>query len=97
MRFWGENGSTSFPWKSLDTWFVTENKRWGILPGDLDTPALVNQTNRSDLWLDAAKDLGIDTAAFGDSRGVETFFDGKTFDPAAPDAYLDSLSIKAMA
>ncbi len=96
MRFWGENGSTSYPWKSLDTWFITENKRWGTLPAELDTAALVNQTNRSDLWLEAAKELGLDTAAFVDSRGVETMFDGKTFDPANPQAYLDSLSIKAM-
>jgi len=95
MKFW-RGGATSFPWKSLDTWFVTENKRWGTFAGDLDTKALVDATNRSDLWLQAAAGLGIDTAAFGDSRGVETFFDGKTFDAANPDAYLDSLSIKAM-
>ncbi len=97
MKFWGAKGETSFPWKSLDTWFVTENKRWGTFGGDLDTKALVDSTNRSDLWLQAAAGLGLDTAGFGDSRGVETFFDGKTFDPANPDAYLDSLSIKAMA
>jgi nitrate/nitrite transport system substrate-binding protein len=96
MTFW-RDGAASFPWKSLDTWFVTENKRWGYLPGDLDTAALVGATNRSDLWLEAAKGLGMDTAAFGDSRGVETFFDGKTFDPANPDGYLESLPIKAMA
>lgn len=96
MRFWGEAGSASFPWKSLDTWFVTENKRWGYLPGDLDTAALVNQTNRSDLWIEAATELGLDTSALGDSRGVETFFDGTTFDPADPEGYLDSLSIKTM-
>ncbi|PYF08744.1 nitrate/nitrite transport system substrate-binding protein [Rhodobacter viridis] len=96
MRFWGENGSTSFPWKSLDTWFLTENQRWGYLPGDLDTAALVAKTNRSDLWLAAATELGLTTTGFGDSRGVETFFDGKSFDPANPAAYLDSLSIKAM-
>jgi nitrate/nitrite transport system substrate-binding protein len=41
MKFWGEKGETSFPWKSLDTWFITENKRWGTFPGDLDTAALV--------------------------------------------------------
>ena len=29
------------------------------------------------------------------SRGPETFFDGKVFDPENPKAYLDSLSIKA--
>lgn len=96
MRFWGENGSTSFPWKSLDTWFITENKRWGYLPGDLDAAALVAKTNRSDLWLAAATELGLPTTGLGDSRGTETFFDGKNFDPANPAAYLDSLSIKAM-
>lgn len=96
MKYW-RGGATSFPWKSLDSWFVTENKRWGTFPADLDTKALVDATNRSDLWLQAAAGLGIDTSAFGDSRGVETFFDGKTFDPANPQAYLDSLSIKAMA
>jgi nitrate/nitrite transport system substrate-binding protein len=95
MKFWGDKGESSYPWKSLDSWFITENKRWGYLAGDLDTAALVSQTNRSDLWLEAAKGLGLD-ASFGDSRGVETFFDGKSFDPAAPDAYLDSLAIKAM-
>ncbi|MFT3691424.1 CmpA/NrtA family ABC transporter substrate-binding protein [Paenirhodobacter sp.] len=97
MRFWGEKGESSYPWKSLDTWFITENKRWGYFPADLDTKALVDNTNRSDLWLQAAGLLGLDTAGFGDSRGVETFFDGKSFDPANPEAYLASLPIKAMA
>ncbi len=96
MTFW-RDGAASYPWKSLDSWFITENKRWGMLPGDLDTAALVAQTNRSDLWLQAAAVLGLNTAGFGDSRGVETMFDGKVFDPANPQAYLDSLSIKAMA
>jgi nitrate/nitrite transport system substrate-binding protein len=97
MTFWGDRGKASFPWKSLDTWFVTENKRWGTFPGDLDARALVDATNRSDLWLQAAAGLGLDSSGFGDSRGVETLFDGKSFDPADPQAYLDSLSIKAMA
>ncbi len=29
-----------------------------------------------------------------DSRGVETFFDGITFDPADPEGYLAKLKIK---
>lgn len=84
MTYWGAGGAASYPWKSLDSWFITENKRWGTLPGDLDTRALVDQTNRADLWLEAARGLGL-TPDFGDSRGVETFFDGTSFDPADPE------------
>jgi nitrate/nitrite transport system substrate-binding protein len=97
MKFWGEKGETSYPWKSLDSWFVAENIRWGKFPGTTDIKAIVDATNRSDLWLEAAKGIGLADMPSGDSRGVETFFDGKTFDPANPSAYLDSLAIKAMA
>jgi nitrate/nitrite transport system substrate-binding protein len=93
MKFWGEGGAVSYPWKSLDTWFVTENIRWGKFEPTTDIKALVDKTNRSDLWIAAAKALSIAGHPTGDSRGVETFFDGKTFDPANPGAYLKSLSI----
>ena len=94
MKFWGENGSSSYPWTSLDTWFITENIRWGKFEPTLDIKALVDKTNRSDLWVDAAKALGLGSIPTGNSRGVETFFDGKSFDPADPMAYLKTLSIK---
>ncbi|MGQ2908155.1 MAG: CmpA/NrtA family ABC transporter substrate-binding protein [Aliihoeflea sp.] len=97
MKFWGEKGETSYPWKSLDTWFMTENMRWGYFPESTDIKAMVDNTNRSDLWLEAAKGIGLTDLPSGDSRGVETFFDGKVFDPANPTAYLDSLDIKAIA
>ena len=93
MKFWGDKGETSYPWKSLDTWFVTENIRWGKFEPSLDIKSLVNKTNRSDLWLEAAKGLGLSSTPAGDSRGVEKFFDGKAFDPADPMAYLKSLAI----
>ena len=32
MNFWEEKGETSYPWKSLDSWFVAENIRWGNFP-----------------------------------------------------------------
>lgn len=94
MKFWGENGAVSYPWKSLDAWFVTENIRWGKFEPTLDIKALVDKTNRSDLWIEAAKTLGVAGHPTGASRGVENFFDGKTFDPADPTAYLKSLGIK---
>jgi nitrate/nitrite transport system substrate-binding protein len=92
MKFFA-NGA-SFPFKSHDAWFIAENIRWGRLEAGTDIKALVDTVNRSDIWRAAATSLGIPDIPAGDSRGVETFFDGKTFDPADPAAYLKSLSIK---
>ena len=94
MKFWGEKGEVSYPWKSLDSWFITENIRWGKFEQTMDIKALVDKTNRSDLWIEAAKGLGLSGTPTADSRGVERFFDGKVFDPNDPAGYLKSLSIK---
>jgi nitrate/nitrite transport system substrate-binding protein len=95
MLFWANNAS--FPYKSHDTWFVTEDIRWGYLPASTDIDALVNKVNRADLWKEAAKAIGQEKAIpASDSRGKETFFDGVVFDPENPKAYLDGLKIKAL-
>ncbi|AEF23319.1 CmpA/NrtA family ABC transporter substrate-binding protein [Pseudomonas fulva] len=95
MRFWSE--FASYPFQSHDLWFLTENKRWGYLPKDFDSQALIDQVNREDIWRQAAAELGVPAEQIpqSKSRGVETFFDGKTFDPQNPQAYLDSLTLKA--
>jgi len=97
MKFWGEGGTVSYPWKSLDAWFVTENIRWGKYKPDTDIKALVDRVNRADLWRQAAKSLGLAGTPTSDSRGVETFFDGIKFDPADPMAYLKAQRIKRVA
>ena len=94
MKFWADNAS--FPYKSHDTWFVTEDIRWGYLPKGTNIKSLVNQVNRSDLWRAAAKANGYGTGPAGDSRGLEVFFDGAKFDSNNPQAYLNSLKIKAL-
>jgi ABC-type nitrate/sulfonate/bicarbonate transport system substrate-binding protein len=94
MRYWKDNAS--YPYQSHDLWFLTENIRWGNLPPTLDTKALIKAVNREDLWREAAKEIGVAGADIpsSPSRGIETFFDGVTFDPENPQAYLDSLKIK---
>ena len=94
MKFWASNAS--FPYKSHDIWFVTEDVRWGYLPRTTNAKALVDRVNRSDLWRQAAKANGYKEIPSSDSRGVEVFFDGVRFDPANPSAYLNSLKIKAL-
>jgi nitrate/nitrite transport system substrate-binding protein len=96
MKFWRDHAS--YPFRSHDLWFLTENIRWGILPENLDTAPLIAQVNREDIWRAAAARAGVPNSETpsGTSRGRETFFDGKVFDPENPRAYLDSLAIKRL-
>jgi nitrate/nitrite transport system substrate-binding protein len=96
MKFWRDHAS--YPFRSHDLWFLVENIRWGILPENLDMAPLIGQVNREDIWRAAAERAGVPHAETpsGTSRGRETFFDGKVFDPENPRAYLDSLAIKKL-
>ena len=97
MKFWKDHAS--YPFQSHDSWFLTEDIRWGKFEPTTEVAALVKKVNREDLWRDAAKALGVAAADIpaSPSRGKETFFDGKVFDPANPSAYLASLAIKRVA
>ncbi len=94
MKFWRDHAS--YPFRSHELWFLTEDQRWRYLPADLDTKALIAKVNREDLWREAAVVIGVspDQIPSSPSRGRETFFDGKVFDPENPAAYLASLAIK---
>ncbi len=95
MKFWKDHAS--YPFQSHDLWFLTEDIRWGKFEANTDTKALIAKVNREDIWREAAKALGVTDVPATTSRGKETFFDGKVFDPADPAAYLASLGIKRIA
>jgi nitrate/nitrite transport system substrate-binding protein len=93
MKFW--KNDASYPFKSHDIWFVTEDMRWGYLDADTDAKKLVDKVNREDIWKEAAKMIGKEAdIPKSTSRGVETFFDGVKFDPENPSEYLKGLKIK---
>jgi nitrate/nitrite transport system substrate-binding protein len=93
MKFWKD--SASYPYKSHDLWFVTEDMRWGYFDADTDAKKLVDKVNREDIWKAAAKMIGEEAAIpKSTSRGIETFFDGVKFDPENPSEYLKGLKIK---
>ncbi len=94
MKYWRNHAS--YPFQSHDLWFMTEDIRWGKYDAGFDSKALIKKVNREDLWRESAKTLGVAAADIpaSTSRGKETFFDGKVFDPENPAAYLKSLTIK---
>ena len=94
MKFFANDAS--YPFHSHDLWFLTEDIRWGVLPQDTDAKALISAVNREDVWKAGAKLAGVTAIPASTSRGVETFFDGKVFDPAAPEKYLAGLAIKKL-
>lgn len=94
MKFWRDNAS--YPFKSHDAWFVTEDMRWGRFDPKTDVKGLVDKVNREDVWREAAKVAGVPGKEIpaSTSRGKESFFDGKVFDPEKPLDYLKSQAIK---
>jgi len=84
-------GFDPFPWQSFGVWILTQMKRWGQIKGDVDYAGIAKQVMLS---TDAAKrmeELGLKPPATSTKTFVVM---GKTFDPAAPDAYLSSFAIK---
>ena len=94
MKYWKD--FASYPFQSHELWFLTEDIRWGKFEPTLDAKGLIKKVNREDIWREAATALGVPSAQIptSTSRGKETFFDGKVFDPDNPAAYLKSLAIK---
>ena len=80
-----------FPWESFAVWILTQMKRWGQVKGDIDYQGLAKQVF---LATDAAK-LMKEAGLTPPTTSTKTFIVmGKTFDPAKPEAYIDSFAIK---
>jgi nitrate/nitrite transport system substrate-binding protein len=83
-----------FPWHSMAVWILTQMKRWGQIKGEVDYRSVAEQVF---LATDAArlmKEMGV-AVPDGTYKGFSVM--GKAFDPAQPDAYLDSFAIRRTA
>ena len=51
--------AATFPWQSHAVWFLTQMVRWGQIEQPINFHQVAAQVYRSDIYRDAAKDLGI--------------------------------------
>lgn len=91
MKFY-RNGEVTFPCKSHGLWFLTQHRRWGFIDKPIDYKKVVDQVNRTDLYREAAKKLGIPVPK--EEYKKETLFDGIEFDPADPEGYVQKFKIR---
>ena len=87
-------GAASFPWRSHAVWFLTQMQRWGQAVLPLDVVQLARSVYRTDLYREAARDLGVslppvDAKCEGAHRGA-WLLEGSTGPIAMEsDAFLD--------
>lgn len=80
-----------FPWQSFAVWMLTQMKRWGQIKGDVDYQGIAEQVFLATDTAKLMREMGLTPPA---SISKSFVVMGKTFDPAKPDDYVKSFSIK---
>ncbi len=92
MKFF-DGGEVNFPYLSHGIWFLTQQRRWGLLKNDIDYLATAKAVNQVELYSEVAKTLGVAVPA--SALKAETLFDGVVFDPNKAAEYAAGFKIKA--
>ncbi|MBI1889958.1 MAG: ABC transporter substrate-binding protein [Burkholderiales bacterium] len=82
------------PWHSMGVWILTQMKRWGYVKGDVDYKGI---TEKVFLLTDAKKHMKELGQKAPDGAYKKFKVMGKEFDPAKPDAYINSFAMKRTA
>jgi len=81
----------NYPQPKYGKWWLSQFRRWGMVAGAPDYDGIVKRVMRTDLYEEAMKEIGYTHGGRDDS--AETLFDGRTFDPANPEAYATSFAV----
>jgi nitrate/nitrite transport system substrate-binding protein len=90
LRFCAD-GAVNFPWHSDALWFLSQYRRWGLLPTGVDCVATVAAVNQVALYREAAEALGI--AVPDTLHRSSTLIDGKRWDGGDPLGYAASFAL----
>jgi nitrate/nitrite transport system substrate-binding protein len=91
LRFFGD-GEATFPWLSDGMWFLTQQRRWGLLREDPDYLGVAQAVNRVALYREAAELAGVPVPA-GLMRSSR-LMDGRVWDGSDPVGYAASFEIR---
>lgn len=80
------------PWYSMAVWMLTQMKRWGYVKGDVNYRQIAEQVFLATDARKYMKEQGIATPAGDGYRKFSVM--NKEFDPAKPDAYVNSFAIR---
>lgn len=92
MKFYNE-GTVNFPYLSDGMWFLTQQKRWGLLKDHPDYLTVAKQINQIDLYKQAA--TAAKTPIPKDAMRTSKLIDGVVWDGRDPKKYADSFRVKA--
>ena len=84
----------NFPQPKYAVWWLTQFRRWGMLPTAPDYKAVAAQVMRHDLYEQAMKEIGVKHG--GMDNKPETLFDGVKFDPSKPEDYAKSFAVHSL-
>ena len=79
------------PWEGMAVWMLTQMKRWGYIKGEVDYKAIAEKVF---LLTDARKQMKALDMKATEGGGAKYTIMGKVFDPAKPQAYVDSFAMK---
>ena len=80
-----------FPWHSFAIWILTQMKRWGQIKGDVDYAKVAREVFLATDAVGLMKEAGL-TPPTSTSKGFSVM--KKAFDPAKPEAYVQSFAIR---
>ncbi|MFT3925683.1 MAG: CmpA/NrtA family ABC transporter substrate-binding protein [Myxococcales bacterium] len=83
----------NYPQPKFAAWWLTQFRRWGMVDGTPDYKGISEQVMHTGIYEEAMKELGVTHGGRDDSP--ISLFDGVTFDPARPDEYAMSFSVKS--
>jgi nitrate/nitrite transport system substrate-binding protein len=84
----------NYPQPKFAKWWLTQFRRWGMVPSAPDYEGVAKQVMRSDIYEEAMKEIGYKHGGKDDSP--EKFFDGKVFDPKQPEKYAMSFDVNSL-